>query len=353
MLATTLAASPALAGQVHSRKVQLSDDHSAATSVTYDVYFNAATTQAGTESVRFQFCSNSPLYNSSCTAPGGTFVEPSALTAQTDNGGALAHPFSYGNSGADILIANASGNTFTSGDTYHFTFTGATNPTVSSNTYQELYLRVITCTDTTCTVGGGSNVDNGGFGYDIVPQLSETANVQEELTFCVAQSIATPCSSISGSTVTLSPNPMSSGGNSNGTAQMAASTNASGGYVITYNASSFTDATSDTIASASSGGAATNGGGTEQFGFTLGAQTSGNLNGLGTANNGGSGSPSAPYNGVNSTIAYNTAGGTQVASTSGPSSMTTYTMLFAANVANTTKPGIYTSTQTYIATGTY
>ncbi len=74
---------------------------------------------------------------------------------------------------------------------------------------------------------------------------------------------------------------------------------------------------------------------------------------MGTDPTGGSGTATAPYNSVNSTIAYDTTGAVQVASATAPSSFTTFTMLYAANVANTTKPGVYTATQTYIATATF
>ncbi len=355
ILGTMVVATPAMAAtQESSRKAILSDDSSDATSVTYDV--NWVDNGAGSiKAVRFQFCSNSPLYNQTCTAPGGTFVEPTAIGVQTDNGTTFTNTYTYGTNAGDVLVTSVTGNTFVSSHAYRFTLTGATNTTVAANNYQELYVRIITCNTTTCNMGGGDNVSYGGFAYDVVPKLSVTGTVQEDLTFCVAVTVTTPCSSLTGgSSVALSPNPMTTGGNSHGTAQMAASTNGSAGYAITYNGTGFTDTTADTIAAAPSGGAATNAGGTEQFGFTLGNQTSGNLNGVGIANSGGSGCTStAPYNAATSTISYSTAGGVAVASCTGPTAATTYTMLFAANIANTTKPGVYTATQVFIATATF
>ncbi|HSX01637.1 MAG TPA: hypothetical protein VLF67_05345, partial [Candidatus Saccharimonas sp.] len=269
------------AGQVTARSATLSDSSSNASSVSYDVRYTAASALSsnGFKGIRFQFCSNSPLYNTSCTAIGGTFVRGTGISVQTVNGGAFTNSYSCATSGTtDVLCTNATGNTIAASDLVRFKLTGFTNPTTATSV--EYYVRIIVCNDTTCTVGAGSNIDNGGLAVDVVQTLSVTATVQEDLTFCVAVTVTTPCSSITGSTVTLAPNPMTTGGNSHGTAQMAASTNGTSGDVITYNATSFTDTTSDTITAAPSGGAVTNAGGTEQFGFTLRAQTSGNLNGV-------------------------------------------------------------------------
>jgi len=96
--------------------------------------------------------------------------------------------------------------------------------------------------------------------------------------------------------------------------------------------------------------------GTQQFGMTLAAQTSGDLNGLGTAPSGGTNAQvTSPYGSANSTIAYNTTPATQVAgqSSGAPTAFTTYTMLYAANIDNLAKPGVYTANQTYIATATF
>jgi hypothetical protein len=352
IIATTLVATPASA-QVSNRKAQMSDPTPGASSVTYDINFTwtASTTGANAvKGVRFQFCSNSPLYNTSCTALGGTFVRGTGVSTQTDNTVTFGNTYSGATSGTtDVLYTNATGNTFTNAHNYRFVITGFTN---INTTNTEFYVRAVICNDVTCTVGAGSNLDDGGFAVDTSQTLSVSASVQEDLTFCVGVTVTTPCSVVGTGTVPLAPNPMTTSAISDATAKMAVSTNASSGYVVTYAATTFTDTTSDTITAAASGGVAPGTGGTEQFGFTLANQTSGALNGVCAAPSGGSGTATSPYS-VNNQIAYNTAGGTQVASAASATAFTTYTICYGANVAATTKPGVYTATQTFLATGTF
>lgn len=355
ILGMSVVALPAHADQETSRTATLSDSNQGDSSVSYQMAFTNTTTTGAlaVKSVRFEFCNQAtgPIYNTACTLPTG-MVRGTTIATQTDNGGAFTNSYAAATSGSsDVLLTNATGNTFTATHAYVFQLTGFTNPT----TVGEYYVRVIMCNDTTCTVGAGSNLSWGGFAVDTTNTFSVTANVQEDITFCVAQTIATACSSIGGSSLTLSPNPLSTGAVSDGTAKMAVATNGGHGYAITYNATGFQDTTGDTITAAPTTGAV-EAPASEQFGMTLRGQTSGGLNTLGADPSGGTSAlVSSNYNSLNSTIAYNTAGAIQVAgqTVAGPTAFTTYTMLYAANIDNLAKPGVYTATQTYIATATF
>jgi hypothetical protein len=331
-----------------SRKTVLSTSEAGATA-NYDINVTAATATTLIKAFRLQVC-DSPLQSIACSAPSG-FVWGSTIATQTLGGSAFANTYAGSPSGTDFLVTNALGNNVNTGQVVRFVINGNTNSTTAN---QEFYLRVTSCSDTTCNVGSPytNNIDFGGMAVSTSQKLSVTANVQEDLTFCVGTSISSDCSTVSGATVTLAPNPMTTSGASKGTAVMAASTNAGGGYIVTYNGTSFTDTTADTITAASSSGVALGAGGTEQFGFNLAANSGGNFGTFGAAPSGGSGAATSPY-GTNNQIAYSTAGAVQVASAAGPSSQTTYTMSFGANVAGTTKAGAYTATQTFIATGTF
>jgi hypothetical protein len=350
ILMTAMVPLSANAAQLSARKVVLSDSAGNASSVGYDHFFTNATTSAalGIKAIRFQYCT-SPLYNTSCTLPTG-LVRGTTIATQTNNGGAMTNAFSAATSGTtDVLLTNATGNTFTAAQIVNIRLTGFTNPTAPNT---QFYVRVETCTTIACTIPGDVS-DYGSMAVSTSQMLSVTATVQEDLTFCVGTAITSNCGTISGSTVTLAPNPMGATAPSTGTAKMAASTNATGGYTITYNATTFTNTTSDTIASAATGGVTLNAGGTEQFGFNLVANSGGNFGTYGTNYSGGTGISIVSAYGTNNQIAYNTAGATSVATASGPTAQTTYTMSFGANVSNTTKPGVYTATQTFIATGTF
>jgi hypothetical protein len=358
ILATMAIAGPAYAvGQVTTRSATLSDSGAGDTAVSYTVKFTAATTTVanGTKSVRFQFCT-SPLYNTTCTLPAG-LVRGTGISAQTDNGTTLSNAFTAATSGTtDVLLSNATGDTFTSGHNYVFGLTGFTNPTAINS---EFYVRVITCSDTTCTMGAGTNIDAGGYAVSTTQVLSVSATVQESLVFCVGTTNTNNCGSMSYTPVTLTPSPMGVSAPSLGSAYMAASTNAATGYVISYNATSFTDTTADTICTGACAtglqtGAALGNGGAEQFGFDLVANTNfGNTGPYGTAPT-NSGTATAPY-ATNNSIAYNLTNGTNCASyTTGPTPASQeYDISYGANVAATTKPGSYTATQTFIATSTF
>jgi hypothetical protein len=347
LILTVFAPFPANAGQLSARKAVLSDSAGGATSVAIDHFFTNNTTNT-IKAVRFQFCT-SPLYNTTCTLPTG-LVRGTTITTQLNNGGAMTNAFTAATSGTtDVLLTNATGNTFTATQVVNIKLSGFTNPTAVNS---EFYIRIITCDTTTCTMGGADNKDNGGIAVSTSQIMSVTANVQEDITFCVGVTIAGNCGTATGTSVTLAPNPMGATTVSKGTAQIAASTNATSGYVITYNATTFTDTTADTIAAAATGGVALNAGGTEQFGFNLIANSGGNFGTTGAAPSGGTGTATAPY-ATNNSIAYNTAGAIQIASAAGATAQTTYTVSYGANVSNTTKPGVYTATQTFIATGTY
>ncbi|HSX02730.1 MAG TPA: hypothetical protein VLI05_05465 [Candidatus Saccharimonadia bacterium] len=335
----------AQAAQLSSRKATLSDSASSSTTdnVTFSFTFGSSYTVKG---IKFQVC-NSPLQSVSCTVPTGATFNNASTTLGSTTGSCASFAYSS-KSATDYNITFSTGNAVTSASTCTAVVNGLTNPSTAN---LEFYLRITTFTDTAMTLPTANGQDFGGIAESTTQVMSVTANVQEDLTFCVGAT-GTTCANITGSTVTLAPNPMTTSSASKGAAVMAASTNATSGYVITYNATSFTDTTSDTITAAPSGGAALGAGGSEQFGFNLAANSGGNFGTFGAGPSGGSGSVTAPY-ATNNQIAYNTAGATQVASAAGPTALTLFTMSFGANVAITTKAGAYTATQTFIATGTF
>lgn len=345
-------------GLFSSRKTVLSSSAPGA-SANYDINITAATSNSGIESFRLQVCT-SPLQGTTCNAPSG-FGWGTTISTQTLNGSAFGHPYSGTPSGSDYLVTNALGNSINSGDSVRFVIQGNTNPTAANT---EFYVRVTSCTDTTCNVSSPytNNIDFGAMAVSTAQQLSETANVQEALTFCVGTTNTSSCGSMTGSAVALisggsSTNPMTSTATSYGNAYMDCSSNAASGYVIAYTATPFTDTTSDTINAASPTGTAVNSGGTEEFGLNLVSNsTFGSLSSgpYGADVNPPGATISAGYNMAN-TIAYNTSGSAQVASTTGATATVNseYTLTYGANVSSTTHAGTYTATQTFIATGTF
>ncbi len=138
-------------------------------------------------------------------------------------------------------------------------------------------------------------------------------------------------------------------GFNNGTANtLAASTNGTSGYNISYLGSTLTaNEGADTIdAMATPAASSTN---TEQFGINLKDNATPNA---GADPSGGSGVPASDYNTADQYefVADTT---TPLASASASTASTTYTVTYIVNVAETTEAGAYQTTITYIATGNF
>lgn len=120
---------------------------------------------------------------------------------------------------------------------------------------------------------------------------------------------------------------------------LAASTNATGGYIITMSGNTLTSSGTGSPTITAIGGSNTAASiGTEQFGLRFDAS-------------GGSGAVTAPY--AASGYAFDTSQPSQIASASGPSATTTYSARYIANISPLTEAGTYTTTLTYIATATF
>jgi hypothetical protein len=122
------------------------------------------------------------------------------------------------------------------------------------------------------------------------------------------------------------------------TAAMTAATNSASGYSITVSGATLTSA-GDSITAIGGAHAASNPG-TKQFGLRIAAA-------------GGSGAPVDPYDDPAEYAYDGVASPDQCCSCAGTSAVTTFTMTYMANISYTTKPGSYSTTHTYICTGTF
>ncbi|MGA2667043.1 MAG: hypothetical protein ABSE91_03050 [Patescibacteria group bacterium] len=128
---------------------------------------------------------------------------------------------------------------------------------------------------------------------------------------------------------------------------LAAGTNGTSGYTITYNGDTLKSG-SNSIAAMASAGASSYG--TAQFGINLEANTTPSTGANPTGS--GSGTPASDYGTANSfRYVVNTA--TPLASASAPTASNTFTVSYIANVASTTPAGAYSTTITYICTGNF
>ena len=254
-----------------------------------------------------------------------------------------------------------------------------TNPTAGNHTF---YARILTFTTAAGAqqyasgnidnTGANAVVDAGGIALSTANQLLITAKVQERLSFCVYSGSCTADTAGAARTtgITL--------GNTNGVldptgpyvdknAKFDISTNALNGAFVVLKGDTLKTGSFDITAIG--GTAASSALGTEQFGMclyqsagsgldvtagTVGNSTYNNANcstTTQTAGTGATGGVGTAQFGFNTTNTLAAAGDTIAKKPAGSTS--TATLAFIGNIANTTEAGIYTTTLTLIATGSY
>ncbi|QQR77517.1 MAG: hypothetical protein IPJ67_05335 [Candidatus Moraniibacteriota bacterium] len=203
------------------------------------------------------------------------------------------------------------------------------NPTTAAN-----YVIAIT----------GTFGDTGQIATAIVDddQVVVSTTIDPYLTFTLSQNTV----SLTRSGGVLNPDSSNTGFN-NGTANtLAAATNATSGYTITYYGATLTSGANTIDAM---GTKTTSSTGTEQFGINLKDNATPNT---GAEPSGGTGAPASDYNTADEYrfIADTT---TNLATASAATASTTFTVSYIVNVAATTQAGAYSTTITYICTGNF
>lgn len=367
-----VAALPSLSGtafaaynQPTNRYVMMDNSKGAATGVSYEVGFTLATT-GNVQGVVVDFCT-SPIIGTACTKPSGFSVgTPTVATTGGNNTGLGAGwTAASNNTNRTLSITNGSGGSISSGTNIKFTLSTATNPTADDTAF---YARVFTFPTTAnvttwlSTTDGSATanaVDAGGVAMSTASQISLTAKVQEQISFCVFKTSCgtAPSVNLGDTNGILS----SSGPYVDADTTYTISTNASSGAMVRLKGALPTSGVNTltsigTTATASSAG-------TTQFGLC-------------TWQSAGSGlTPQAPYNHASCNTTTTTAGTgstggngsaqfafdtTPAASSYGDDlalkaagASSTGKIAFIGNIAVTQPAGVYLSTYTLIATGTY
>lgn len=359
----------ASAAQITSRSIEMSSSNPGQTSTKYTVSFTTATT-AVIQGVVIDFCQESPILNATCTAPTGMTLSGLTVTSPVTGlnpttGWAATNP--TGDTHA-IEVYNASGASVNSSTAISFEVNGVKNPTTTGT----FYGRITTFTTKAGADGytsanadaGAVHTDDGGIALSTAAQISITATVMEQLSFCTSlvapTQTGTDCAGATTPSVTIghgTPLHLDSTAVDTGIAYTQMSTNAQTGATVRM-----TDTTADAgctdggISSSASncipgiGAFATMTAGTADFGLnvadgTLGGSSSGsvthNVNYGTTVGSYGMGSA------VTSTY------GDPIESSSAPCAEVNNKLTFAATAATTTKAGVYTANMTLIATGTF
>ena len=373
----------AYASLITSRNIEMSNATLSATNVTYTVSFNTISTGSPSiQAIIVDFCDNDPILgDTTCTAPGGFSISSPTVSGQSTTAGCNISTFTVTTgtaAGAHTLELSAASaiNVTTTPCAISFSVTNVTNPNSANHSfYARIYTYDTKAHADSYTAGGSTGVvDSGGIALSTSALITVTATVQETMTFCVTTSsitgtcggaLAAPAITLGhavGSSTVLTATQVDIAG-----VNTQISTNANGGWVVRMKAgnscsgsstngglSSDGGTTCAIAGKGSSAGTIVAGDGTWGMCVNKGANTTIDANYADTGS--GSNCPST-YNaaadygmdGTGTTSTY----GDQIFSGSGAVSNEANTLEFVATAANITPAGVYTGSESLIATGTF
>lgn len=283
-------------------------------------------------SVRFLFCSNTPLEDDPCDAPSG--FDTSAATIGSQSGFGV---MTIRSQDANSIVVGNDPTAVVPPKPVSFSFDNVTSP-ADTGSY---YLRLSTYGSNNAT---GSRIDYGGLAFAINNNVSITSEVPPFLAFCSGVTISGfLCTGASGDSINLGI--LSAAHSTSGQSQLLGATNAGDGYNVQVNGTTLTSGNNVIQALASPDISRP---GTQQFGLNLrlnsdpaaGEEPSG----------AGSGSGAGNY-ALADRFTFNS--GDLVAATLGSDDFRKYTVTYLVNVPSNQHIGVYTTTLTYVCTGNF
>lgn len=299
-------------------------------------------------SIQFQYCTTA---SGSCTMPTGLDTTSATLGAET---GATGFSIVATSNGTPYLTRSAASVGSNQAVTYRLD--DVINPSAVNTAF---FVRISTFASTDTT---GGSTDTGTVTASTAEPIVITGTMPESLIFCTGETISMTlgipdCSTATDGTISFN-QLFSPTDTATARSQMAASTNASGGFVITVNGPTMTSGsnTIDPMASATTGVR-----GTGQFGLNLVTNTTAtstvavgddidpisdgtDLKGAAT---GDYDTPDTFKFLTGDTVADSSNGGI------GPTNAQIYTVSYIVNVPGNQTAGTYTTTLTYICTPTF
>jgi hypothetical protein len=248
----------ASAAQITARKLTLGSSTFNA-STTYAFSFTVPTTATVLQSASFTACTTA---SGACVMPTGFVSTGSSLTGQPVNLGD-ASGWTVNNATSGSLRLKKTGNSATPTGAQTVSFSSVVNPTAVNTTF---FLRIVTYSDDAWT----TPVDAGTVAASTARAIVLDGTMPESLFFCTGATITTSggvpdCTTATVGTVSFNQE-FSPAATAVASSQMAASTNAGFGYVITINGPTLTSG-GNTIPPMSSATTSTFGVG--QFGMNL------------------------------------------------------------------------------------
>lgn len=326
-----LTVAPVWADRLGSRGLELGNSYPSATT-TYRFFLTINTASSGIGSIKILLCSNSPLIEDSCTIPTGLDVTHEHIIASSGLPAFSVFPVT-----TNELLISWGPTPIAPPFPVSVTLDGIINPSAAGPYYGRL------ATYNT-TNGTGPVVDSGGLAFAITANLEISSYVPPYLTFCAGISIpAYNCAVATGNYINFGE--LSPSHSSQGTSQMILATNADNGYNIQVYGTTMTSG--NNVIKALSGNGASRPG-SSQFGINLRAN---GLPRIGANPSGpGSGQPTPGY-GISNSFRF--VSNDIVASSPVADNWRKYTVTYLVNVPQGQAPGIYVSTLTYVATGSF
>ena len=299
-------------------------------------------------SIKFDYCTTAGT--GSCTGPTGADV--SGVTFGSEAGSDLTGFSVGGTPTTNSFYLTRTAASATAGDTAILRVDSVINPSTANYTF---YVRITTYASTNTS---GGSTDTGTVAASTATPIVVSGTMPESLVFCTGATVSTTlgvpdCSTATSGNISFN-QLFSPSSTATATSQMAASTNANGGYIVTVNGSTLTSGI-NTITAMSS--ATTSVPGTGQFGMNLKANATPSVGvEVAPAANGTTlrGQAATNYNTADTfkfttgdTVANSANGG------SGPTNAQIYTISYMVNVPGSQIAGTYTTTLTYVCTATF
>jgi hypothetical protein len=352
LVISSLPAKQVYAAQITTRSLTLqagvSDGGSKPGGVVNHLFNFNVPTSGNVGSIQFLYCT---LAAGSCTTPTGLDTTAATMGSQS---GATGFSLVNTTNGAPYITRTAA--SVTAPIALSYQLLGVTNPTTTNQTF---FVRISTFASTDTT---GGATDTGTVTASTATQIDLTGTMPESLVFCTGGTVGTTsgvpdCATATSGAIDFN-QLFSPTDTATATSQMAASTNAGSGYIISVNGPTLTSG-SNTITAM--GTSTTGVRGTSQFGLNLKANTTATSNpAIGTevapSANGTNykGQSNTGYDTVDNfkfttadTVANSANGG------AGGSDAQIFTASYIVNVPGSQPAGTYTSTLTYICTPTF
>lgn len=280
-----------------------------------------------------------PVDHHPCVPPAGINVSNAVLTAQTGETGFTVHtlPTSDPTHTYHLVLTRTPGAVSETPSTY--TLGNIINPTQTDESF------AIRMSDYASTDTSGPLINLGSIVTQANPGVFLETQVPPMLIFCMGAQVSLNCTSVSGGWYT-DMGTLDANNTLKATSQMAAGTNASGGYVITVNGPTMAAGTnfiqplmSPTVSTP----------GNSQFGLNLRANSDPNLG----SDPDGDFTNATPMPNYDTPNEFTYKDGDVVAGAPNVSLMRRFTVSYVVNSPQNLRPGVYTTTVTYICSGRF